>query len=74
QMSEKCGKCDSCIEEQNTIKITEQNLIDKLKQPTSIQELKTYFSGEEESVNDVLRKLLKEERVKYDRGNYSSDI
>lgn len=74
QMSEKCGKCDSCIEEQNTIKITEQNLLDKLKQPTSIQELKTYFSCEEESVNDVLRKLLKEERVKYNRGNYSSDV
>jgi len=73
QKSETCGKCDICIKNNNSIEINENTIVEKLKNPSSIQDLKTYFSIDEDEVNGYLRKLVKEERVKYNNGNYSAE-
>jgi len=73
QETKECGKCDACIANKKNKKLDEKELIQFLKTPTNIQEVKGYFDTEEDEVNALLRKLVKEERVRYENGNYSME-
>jgi predicted transcriptional regulator len=53
--------------------LNEKELIRFLQKPTNIQEVKGYFRSDEDELTSMLRKLVKEERVRYENGNYSAE-
>jgi len=73
QETKECGKCDACIAKSKNKKINEKELIELLQKPTNVQEVKGYFNNDEDEVNAMLRKLVKEERIQYNNGNYSAE-
>jgi ATP-dependent DNA helicase RecQ len=73
QETKECGKCDACLKKQKIKSLNEKELLDFLQKPTNIQEVKGYFRSDEDELNSMLRKLVKEERVSYQNGNYSAE-
>ena len=73
QETKECGKCDACLKKLKIKSLNEKELLDFLQKPTNIQEVKGYFRSDEDELNSMLRKLVKEERVSYQNGNYSSE-
>jgi ATP-dependent DNA helicase RecQ len=73
QQTNECGKCDACLKKQKNKSLNEKELLDFLQKPTNIQEVKGYFRSDDDELNSILRKLVKEERVRYENGNYIAE-
>jgi ATP-dependent DNA helicase RecQ len=73
QQTNECGKCDACLTKYKNKNLNEKELIEFLQKPTNMQEVKGYFRSDEDELNSMLRKLVKEERVRYENGNYKAE-